>query len=79
MPLRYLDGEDQLSLWLTEERHGWMTKLDPIEFSDEELAEIERIEEAYSELQQMLSDRFGYSRILRMTAALAGGVRDEPQ
>ena len=58
MPLRYLDGEDQLYVWLTEERHGWMTRLPAVEFSEEELIEIERVMEAYDDLQERLLDRF---------------------
>lgn len=59
MPLKYLDGEDRLTLWLSDQP-SWMKKLTAVEFTDEELAEIERIEEAYGELQAKLAERFRF-------------------
>jgi hypothetical protein len=61
MPLKYLDGEDRLALWLSDQP-SWMKKLKAVEFTDEELAEIERIEEAYGELQQRLAERFDFNK-----------------
>jgi hypothetical protein len=61
MPLRYLGGEDRLVLWL-QEKQDWMHKLDPIDFDDEELARIEAIWRAFTDLQKELADRFGYNR-----------------
>jgi hypothetical protein len=61
MPLKYLDGEDRLVLWLTD-RPSWMNRLKAVEFTDEELAEIERIEDAYEKLQRRLAERFNFSK-----------------
>lgn len=61
MPLKYLDGEDRLALWLADQP-SWMKKLKAVEFTDEELAEIERIEVAYAELQQRLAERFDFNK-----------------
>jgi hypothetical protein len=59
MPLQYLDGEDRLCLWLSE-KPGWPERLPAVEFSEEELAEIERVFEAYHKMQQMLMERFRF-------------------
>jgi hypothetical protein len=61
MVLRYLDGEDRLVLWTTD-KFSWLDKLSAVEFSDEELAEIERISQAFWDMQKRLKERFGFNR-----------------
>lgn len=61
MPLRYLAGEDRLVLWLAE-KQDWMHKLEPVEFSEEELIRIEQVWKAFAELQAELANRFSFNR-----------------
>jgi hypothetical protein len=58
---KYLDGEDRLVLWLSEAA-SWMNELEPIDFTEDELAEIERVWDAFTEMQERLSVRFGFNR-----------------
>jgi hypothetical protein len=58
---KYLDGEDRLVLWLAD-KPSWMDKLDPVEFTDEELKQIESAWQIFSDLQEKLADRFGFHR-----------------
>jgi len=62
MTMKYLNGEDRLTLWLSDVREGWMTKLEPVEFDEDELKRIEAVLSDYDDLQQELMDRFGFNR-----------------
>jgi len=61
MPARYLNGDDVLVLWLAS-KQTWMKKLDPVDFSDDELAEIDRISQAFWDMQKKLVQRFGFDK-----------------
>jgi hypothetical protein len=58
---KYLDGEDQLVLWLSD-KQSWMDRLEPIEFSEDEIKQMELVWQAFQELQEKLAARFGFNK-----------------